>query len=176
MSESVSSNVFVLQRLALLCRPQDMFVDDVIDTEACDAFAPRVEEEHFTVNASLSPQFEVVLEGFYGFVPDWHDALLAALACQGDLFEVVEPEIGQIEIDKLLISGNLFTHSLMIVTFLSWLILLATIVTGTIYIGVEIFELILDETLFIGAVSIILIGTITLCAAVFSRGNHRRSS
>lgn len=64
---------------------------------------------------------------------------------------------------------GLFNHKSILLTFFSWLILLSIIVIGIVYFGIKTAGLNLDSTLFIGAVSIVLIGAITLSASLFNK-------
>ena len=63
---------------------------------------------------------------------------------------------------------SLFTNKSVIITFFSWCILLSVITFSSIYLSV-IYEIIsLDSTIFIGALSIIIVGSITISAAIYT--------
>ena len=78
------------------------------------------------------------------------------------------PRINKIEnvVNGLL---SFFNHKYILVTFFSWLILLSIIVVGLIYFGIKTTEIKLDSTVFIGAVSVIVLGAITLSATIYSK-------
>lgn len=68
--------------------------------------------------------------------------------------------------DKL---TGLFNHSSILITFFSWFVLLSVITIGIIYFGIKTAELKLDSTIFIGAVSAVLVGSITLAATIYNK-------
>ncbi|MES2431721.1 MAG: hypothetical protein V4556_12350 [Bacteroidota bacterium] len=64
---------------------------------------------------------------------------------------------------------NLFTHKNLLITFFSWLILLGLIFVSLLYLGYKLYNLQIDSTIFIGAVSGIIIGAITISATIYSK-------
>lgn len=76
-------------------------------------------------------------------------------------------------IDKLLKITNtisdLFTHRNIVITFLSWLILLSIIFSALLYLGTKSYDLKIDSTIFIGAITGIIIGEITISATIYSK-------
>lgn len=64
---------------------------------------------------------------------------------------------------------GIFNHKSILITFFSWLILLSIIVVGIIYFGIKTAGITLDSTVFIGGVSVVLIGAITLSASIFNK-------
>jgi len=72
---------------------------------------------------------------------------------------------------------SIFSHRSIIVTFFSWLILLSLIVTGAVYFGIKVVkDLKLDGTIFIGAVSIVLLGALGITGAIYSKKGNSNST
>jgi hypothetical protein len=64
---------------------------------------------------------------------------------------------------------RLFNHKFILVTFFSWFFLLSVIVIGVVYFGIKTAGITIDSTIFIGAVSVVILGAITLSATIFNK-------
>lgn len=90
-----------------------------------------------------------------------------------EAIEKLSPENGKKNtVDKLndlskSFSG-IFIHKNIVILFISWFALISLIFISLLYLGVKIYGLKIDSTLYIGAISGIFLGTITLTAAIFS--------
>lgn len=65
--------------------------------------------------------------------------------------------------------AGVFNHKFILVTFFSWFLLLSVIVSGFVYFGIKTAGIMLDSTIFIGGVSIVILGAITLSATIFGK-------
>lgn len=65
--------------------------------------------------------------------------------------------------------SNLFTHQNLLITFFSWTILLSVILIILLYLGRNLYSLSIDSTIFIGAISAVLFGAITISATIYSK-------
>lgn len=64
---------------------------------------------------------------------------------------------------------NLFTHQNILLMFFSWLFLLTILFVSLLYIGVKVYSLEIDTTIFIGAASGIILGALTITATIYSK-------
>jgi hypothetical protein len=64
---------------------------------------------------------------------------------------------------------NLFTHQNILLMFISWLILLTILFVSLLYFGIKVYSLKIDTTIFIGAISGIVLGALTITATVYSK-------
>lgn len=65
--------------------------------------------------------------------------------------------------------GEFFTHENFFITFISWFVLLTLIFILSIFIGIRAFSLHVDTTVYIGVVSGIIIGSITVATTLHSK-------
>lgn len=64
---------------------------------------------------------------------------------------------------------GIFTHQNLLINFFSWMTLLGLIFTSFIYLGETIYRIKIDSTIYIGAVSGVIIGAITISATIYSK-------
>lgn len=65
--------------------------------------------------------------------------------------------------------GEFFTHENFFITFISWFLLLTLIFILSIFIGIRAFSIKIDTTIYIGVVSGIILGSITVAATLHSK-------
>lgn len=64
---------------------------------------------------------------------------------------------------------GLFAHQNLLITFFSWMILLGLIFSSLIYVGHSLYDIKIDSTIYIGAVSGIIISAITISATIYAK-------
>jgi hypothetical protein len=65
--------------------------------------------------------------------------------------------------------ASMFTHKNLLVTFFAWFILLGIIFSSLIYLGQSVYKINIDSTIYIGSVSGIILGSITISATIYSK-------
>lgn len=90
------------------------------------------------------------------------------------IVEHIEEEIKTTStIDRLNRIGDtltgIFSHQNLLITFFSWMFLLGLIFTSLIYLGKTVYSINIDSTIYIGAVSGVIIGAITISATIYSK-------
>lgn len=64
---------------------------------------------------------------------------------------------------------GLFSHQNLLITFFAWMILLGLIFSSLVYIGHSFYNINIDSTVYIGAVSGIILGAITFSATIYAK-------
>ncbi|HET9055745.1 MAG TPA: hypothetical protein VFN30_02740 [Chitinophagaceae bacterium] len=64
---------------------------------------------------------------------------------------------------------GIFSHQNLLITFFSWMFLLGLIFMSLIYLGKSVYNINIDSTIYIGAVSGVIIGAITISATIYSK-------